>query len=692
MRRRTIWLAAGFIGILLPSLRVSGEESHGMIADKTGVTIGSRTLPIAPLGPPNLWPRFRFQLRDEPIVAAESLSAEDRAGMFRSVAVSPLPYLVQENYTRRRQPGALPTILVENAALRATFYPSLGGRMISLYDKHAQRELLFDNPVLQFANLAARNAWFSGGVEWNGPPYGHSLLTCSPVFAAVVETPRGPLLRLYEFERVTETTWQVDVFLPAGDDRLWLHVKAINPNAHEIPFYWWTNIAVPLTGKTRVLSPLDYALDHLAAGNAHTPFPIFEGRDGSYPINYSCAKSVFFRKPGSQRPWLACVDGQGRGISHVSTPTLFGRKLFTWGTGRGGKHWMDYLSAEGRGDYIEIQGGVTPTQLQTRPLPAAASIEWTECISPLTMDVQAAHLPDYSAACAAAALAVERRVPPAMLREVHAFLLVAADAPVRTVLHRGSGWGALEEQRSGKRLSPGLAFASEPTADERPWAELLSTGRFSEESLNDRPASFNVSPGWVAVLRASAVAHGATWLHHVHLGVAQLQGGDWDGARAELKASLGLRQNALAHRCLALLDEHDGHLDEAQAAYHRAWALCGGDANLAVEICDFLIRHRRHAALDAMFKSLPPPLAEHERIVLIKAQVALARGDDPLVRKLLRREFCTIREGEVGPSDLWFASYVQEAESRKGRALTSGEKEEFMQEFPPPREIDFRMR
>jgi len=60
MRRRTIWLAAGFIGILLPGLRVSGEESHGMIADKTGVTIGSRTLPIAPLGPPNLWPRFRF--------------------------------------------------------------------------------------------------------------------------------------------------------------------------------------------------------------------------------------------------------------------------------------------------------------------------------------------------------------------------------------------------------------------------------------------------------------------------------------------------------------------------------------------------------------------------------------------------------------------------------------------------------
>ena len=161
----------------------------------------------------------------------------------------------------------MPTIQVENAALRATFYPSLGGRMISLYDKRERRELLFDNPVLQFANLAIRNAWFSGGVEWNGPLYGHSLLTCSQVFAGIVQTLRGPLLRLYEFDRALETTWQVDVFLPRDDDRLWVHVKAINPNSHDVRFYWWTNIAVPLTRDTRVLAPADYALSHESFGN-----------------------------------------------------------------------------------------------------------------------------------------------------------------------------------------------------------------------------------------------------------------------------------------------------------------------------------------------------------------------------------------------------------------------------------------
>ena len=151
--------------------------------------------PVAALCP---WPRSGRLIsgrssasRSEvPIRASADLSAEDRAGMFANAAVPLMPYLIQDNYLGSAE-GCLPTIQVENAALRATFYPTLGGRMISLYDKRGQRELLFDNPVLQFANLAIRNAWFSGGVEWNGPLYGHSLLTCSPVFAGMVERRAG---------------------------------------------------------------------------------------------------------------------------------------------------------------------------------------------------------------------------------------------------------------------------------------------------------------------------------------------------------------------------------------------------------------------------------------------------------------------------------------------------------------------
>jgi hypothetical protein len=61
----------------------------------------------------------------------------------------------------------------------------LGGKLASIYDKQEQRELLFDNPVFQPANLAVLNAWFSGGIEWNGLIPGHTPFTCSSVFTPV---------------------------------------------------------------------------------------------------------------------------------------------------------------------------------------------------------------------------------------------------------------------------------------------------------------------------------------------------------------------------------------------------------------------------------------------------------------------------------------------------------------------------
>ncbi len=686
MRQRTA-LSVCLVGVsFLLGLQLRAAE--------TTILTGARTLPVARLGKPNPWPRFRFQLQGQsrPVAVFDLLSEEDRTGMATTTAVPLLPYLVQDNYTRERHPERLPTVQIENAFLRAVVYPSFGGRLMSLYDKTQRRELLFDNPVFQPANLAIRNAWFSGGVEWNGPLYGHSLLTCSPVFAGVVETLRGALLRLYEFDRALETTWQVDLFLPKDENRLWVHVKAINPNEHSINFYWWTNIAVPMTPGTRVFALVDYALSHDASGNSRLPFPFFDTFDGSYPSRYPYAKSVFFRKLGRTHAWSAVADGDGHGMSHVSTSTLFGRKFFTWGTGRGGQRWMDFLSEDGKGDYLEIQGGVTPTQLQTRPLKAGESLEWTECLSPFSLDAKIAHDENYAAACGAAGQEVDREVSLAALQEMDMFLKVQADAPVLTVLAQGSGWGMLHEKRTGRRLSPGLTFATKLGEEELPWDELLTLGTFSEKTVSQQPCSFNVSPGWVSVLNESLKTKGATSLHHLHLGVAQLESGSFSEARNAFEKSIALKANATAYRNLAVLLERDGDPDAAQGAYSQAWKLCGEDHNLAVEFCDFLMRHKRVVAFNTFVALLPSPVVARERIQLMLAQLALSRGDYPAVRRLLQREFCTIREGELSLSELWFASYFQEAEKHKGSALTEAERQELMVANPPPRMIDFRMK
>jgi hypothetical protein len=187
-------------------------------------------------------------------------------------------------------------VTIEDDALRAVLYPSLGGRLISLYDKTDRRELLFDNPVFQPANLAIRNAWFSGGVEWNGPLYGHSLLTCSPVFVGRVDTPRGPIVRVYDSDRALETTWQVDLFLSQADRACGRTSERSTPTPA-------TSASMVdqhrRTADARYAGPCAFGLRDLARRRGNTPlaFPVFDGFDGSYPARYPYSKSFFSASP-----------------------------------------------------------------------------------------------------------------------------------------------------------------------------------------------------------------------------------------------------------------------------------------------------------------------------------------------------------------------------------------------------------
>src|SRR5436190_7167554 len=123
------------------------------------------TLPGASLGPENPLPFFRNPQPDLPVPISEALPPEKRAQLGSQTGFRVLPYRQQDDYTRRREPLNFKAIVLENDILRAIFLPEVGGRLISLFHKPQQRELLFRNPVFQPANLAIRNAWFAGGIE-----------------------------------------------------------------------------------------------------------------------------------------------------------------------------------------------------------------------------------------------------------------------------------------------------------------------------------------------------------------------------------------------------------------------------------------------------------------------------------------------------------------------------------------------
>ena len=83
------------------------------------------------------------------------------------------PYKYQDQYGRELKPVGHKAAILENDCIKATFLLDLGGRLWSLFDKKTGKELLFRNSVIRPGNLALRNAWVSGGIEWNFGYRGH---------------------------------------------------------------------------------------------------------------------------------------------------------------------------------------------------------------------------------------------------------------------------------------------------------------------------------------------------------------------------------------------------------------------------------------------------------------------------------------------------------------------------------------
>ena len=169
-----------------------------------------------------------------------------------------LPYLLQDGYDRKKKPRAWKAALLENDYIRAVFLPEIGGRLWSLIDKTTGRELLHANPVFQPCNLALRNAWVSGGVEWNVGIIGHTPFTVDAMFAEELALDDGtPVLRLFQYERIRRLVYRVEAMLPKDSRYLFVRVRIDNPLDEDTAVYWWSNIAVDEREDVRVLVPSD---------------------------------------------------------------------------------------------------------------------------------------------------------------------------------------------------------------------------------------------------------------------------------------------------------------------------------------------------------------------------------------------------------------------------------------------------
>ncbi|NED34890.1 DUF5107 domain-containing protein, partial [Streptomyces sp. SID8499] len=531
------------------------------------------TLPAAPLGPDNPLPALR------PLDEVHRIEDRDRAGlphdMARQIGYAPLhsllPAPVRDGYGRTRQDRTIDALVLENDRLRATVLPGLGGRIASLVHLPTGRELLYRNPVFQPANFALNGAWFAGGVEWNIGATGHTTLSCAPLHAARVPAPDGgAMLRLWEWERLRDLPFQVDLWLPDSSDFLHVGVRVRNPHERPVPTYWWSNIAVP--EERRVLAPAEEAWNFgYERRLRRVPVPVYDGVDRTYPLNSPYAADYFYEVPDGRRHWIAALDEHGDGLVQTSTDVLRGRKLFVWGSGAGGRRWQEWLTEPGTGGYCEIQAGLARTQLEHVRLEAESEVAWLESYGPLDAPPPAG---EWRAAVRRTEQRLEAVLPRAAVDAAYAAWKPYADAEPEEILSTGSGWGALEVLRGGWKL-PGTPFAESAMGEEQePWRHLLRAGSLPGPEPSGPPGPSLVAPHWRDLLETAPATPAAEY----HLGVAQWHAGDRAQAVRSWERALEL---APAHwpslRCLAVADRDSEHHERAADRYRQAFdGLCAG--------------------------------------------------------------------------------------------------------------------
>ena len=618
-------------------------------------------LPTAPLGPSSPLPMVEATVRIEHIASDVPADVAERA---RTGAPSTLlPYLAQDDYGRELAPQSHRVAVLENEFLRATVALDLGGRLLSLQDRRSDRELLYVNPVVQPANLALRNAWTSGGVEWNIGTRGHSPTTMDTLHAASADGPDGErMLRLWEWERLRGVVFQVDLWLPAASAVLLATTRIRNLNDTVTPMYWWTNAAIAVRPHTRVIAPAVRAFrTEYPNGLRVAAVPDDGDGDVTFPSRHVHAADFFYDIAPDQRPWIAAVERDGSGIAHVSTSALRGRKLFVWGTGSGGCRWQEWLSHGGDDVYAEIQAGLAPTQFEHLMMPARAEWSWTEAFGAIAVDAERSHGVQWDDAVDHVGTVIDELVSGDQLDEWHHAAGTVADRAPTTMLATGSGWGALERQR--RRAVGSVWFddtgspfpASSLGPDQEPWHALLLTGEVPSHPASHPPSSYVIGGDWEE--RLSAASSG--WLTD-YLGAVLAHGrGDRSRAVALYESSLRHEPNAWARRGLAEAARADGRHGESAEHAVAAARLAPGEWRLAGEAVSRLLD--AGCALDALalLDSLPDEVRTRSRFRLLEGWAAHGAGAAARAQAILLDglEVADLREGERSVDQLWVAVF-----------------------------------
>lgn len=650
------------------------------------MTVCEVLLPSAHLNGESTLPSL-YEMSNVQGLTRSALDEDDELFVGYGFLPSIFPYRMQDLYDRSEELTPYIAVVLENDYLKALFLPELGGRLWSLYDKVAGKHLLYDNPIVRPCNLAVRNAWLAGGIEFNCGMVGHHPFTCSRIHAAETKLEDGtPVLRMYEYERIRACVYQMDFFLPEGSKQLFGRMRIVNPTADTVPMYWWTNMAVRENPEARDVIDATVTYNNRKGMVGKNPVPFDNGIDITYPSNNPVAIDYFWKIPKESRKYTAYIDREGYGFFQTSTPRLQGRKLFVWGQGEGGKRWQEFLTQDGHdGRYVEIQAGVAHTQYECLPMPPKTAWEWLEAYGAVTADPVKVH-GDWADCRAEVGERLEALIPETKMEEMLTSTKPMALSPAETVICYGSAWGKLENLRREKSgetpVCPHLDFG-DLTEAETPWATLLESGNLPALGATEAPVSWMLQKEWTALLEQSAPGHEK----HLHLAAIHMAGRNLRDADEHLTEALSYAVTPTALFLKAQIHRMKDDLQAAADTALEAYALLPSDVSLARQSLALALRAGKHSEIMQAYESAPARVQADGRVAMLYAFALLRTGKTAEAETVLHRDgglsVTDIREGEISLTSLYMEIEKTKA-AEKGIALEDADIE-------VPRRFDFRM-
>ena len=296
------------------------------------------------------------------------------------------PYTLIDDIDAKIKDTTYLTLVLENRYLRITVIPDLGGRVYSVFDKVSQREVFYKNPIVRFAPLAIRGAFFSGGLEFSFP-VAHAPTTCDKVNWDIRDNADGSAsVSIGGIEHISRLRWMVTLTLYPDRCAMAQDVYLHNPGTIPGRYHYWTNASLDANDGTEFIYPFHRARSYEYAGTASWPYarldliqadaglpgmegvPMWPASRLQAPVDFRWQKNMLAQVSIFGRDvewdyfgaWQHKVD---HGYAHVANRRdVSGMKLWSWGNAPVGVVNQTALTDDGS-LYAETQCGAMETQL-----------------------------------------------------------------------------------------------------------------------------------------------------------------------------------------------------------------------------------------------------------------------------------------------------------------------------------------